>query len=445
MYLDFYGLNTEPFSVTPDPDFLYLSACHKEALAALLYGVETRKGFIVLLGEVGTGKTTILRSFLSRIDEDNARVYYIFNPDIPFTHLLLALLDREVAKNEVYSIHHLIFELQQQLIAAYETGLTIILIIDEAQHMSIETLEKLRLLSNLETSKDKLLQIILAGQPELDKKLQAYELRQLQQRISIRAVLQPLSAAESLDYINYRLQVASADTLPEQAPIFTRKALNLLVKYAVGCPRSLNILCDNALITGLGYYQRPISTKIIKEVVQQHQKKPQLIKSLKNPENKQFFWKTLLLITIIVGSAVSYWFLSKISNITKWTNSQTLESSSSPLLIRSLPDRAISEITNSMPSSAAFDLEQGINIFFETAPQARQTKQQTPAFQQGQVINKVVQSGDTTSALIIEVYGSYSQRLLNLLQQYNPHIQPIDAIRPGDRLVFPALNTGQSR
>jgi len=450
MYLDFYGLNAEPFAVTPDPGFLFLTDSHKEALASLLYGTNQHKGFIVLVGEVGTGKTTILRSFLSQVEAENTKIYYIFNPDTSFEHLLLTLLEQETSYDGQHLVDHLIRQLQQKLIQAYEKGLTVILIIDEAQHIPLETLEKLRLLSNLETPKDKLLQIILAGQPELDQKLQKYELRQLQQRIAVRAVLQPLTYTESLDYIQHRLQTAANDSLPNQYSIFTHKALKLLARQGQGCPRQLNILCDNALIIGLGYYQRPIPEKIIKKAIQHYQQKPNTIGYAKNTVHKKFYWN-IIFISICLGIVLLF-YLPSLKFNSEAVSLSTIASihQTKPLHSETAPDMLISKIPNLVkPNSPSVGLNTNIDFFndiqIKTPVQAVDSSQLLTLKQQANTIKKTVKTGDTISALITQVYGVYSINLLNQLQQHNPHIQRIDAIRPGDQIIFPVLETGSSQ
>ena len=260
MYLSFYGLRREPFNITPDPDFLYLSPSHKEAFAAVMYGVAKRKGFVTLTGEVGTGKTTILRAYLRRIEKSDIQPIYLFNPSLTFHELQLFLLHEMGADIRRIRPASTLRCLHLALIQAYRRNRNIAFIIDEAQNMSVETLEKLRMLSNLETTKEKLLQVVLVGQPELDQKLNLHALRQLRQRIAVHCALRPLTQAESLGYIQHRLGQAGGN-----ADIFDPAALKAIVRHAKGIPRTLNILCDNALINGYGYQQRPVTAKIVKE------------------------------------------------------------------------------------------------------------------------------------------------------------------------------------
>ena len=263
MYLEFYGLEAQPFHINPDPDFIYLSDSHKEALASIIYGVEQRKGFIVITGEVGLGKTTILRAYLKQCDHDHLETVFIFNTKISFKELIISIYeDLGIAVNTDDQFQ-LILEFQRYLVKNYQKGSHLVLIIDEAQNMPLETLEELRMLSNLETSKDKLLQIILIGQPELEDLLELQELRQLKQRIAVRAILSPLKRNESLEYIHHRLAKAGGDA----KTIFTKGALKRIIDHSEGIPRKINIVCDNALVTGLGYQQKPVTVKIVDEVI----------------------------------------------------------------------------------------------------------------------------------------------------------------------------------
>ncbi len=263
MYLNFFGLQTKPFNPTPDQDFLYLSPSHKQALGSILYGVKEKKGFISVTGQVGLGKTTILRSFLAQVDQANLHTIYLLNPNISFTRVLKTLL-RELGHDPVEGDDaEMVEQLHMVLIKEYQKGRTVVLLIDEAQNMPLATLEHLRMLSNLETPKEKLIQIVLLGQPELDALLDRYELRQLRQRIAVRALLLPLSEQESVQYIQHRLDIAGG----KGKKLFTESALSLIVAEAKGAPRQLNILCDNAFVTALGYQKKLVTVSIAKEVI----------------------------------------------------------------------------------------------------------------------------------------------------------------------------------
>lgn len=248
MYLPFYGLNAAPFAITPDPRFVFLSERHRDALAHLLYGIGQggSGGFVQLTGEVGTGKTTLCRLLLEQLPE-NARVALILNPRLSPVELLEAIgeelhLDLDGARG---SLKALVDRLNRFLLSAYAQGLRVVLIIDEAQNLSFEALEQVRLLTNLETATQKLLQIILLGQPELRDMLAREDLRQLAQRITARFHLTPLSESETEAYLRHRLAVAGCARFP-----FTRLAVRRIHHHAQGVPRLINVIADRALMAG---------------------------------------------------------------------------------------------------------------------------------------------------------------------------------------------------
>lgn len=305
MYLNYYGLNKEPFHITPDPEFLFLSPSHKEALGAILYGVEKRKGFISITGEIGMGKTTVVRAFIDECDQSRNRLVYIFNTGVDFVSLLRMLIEElspETAIEPGADESRLLDQLQRILIEEYSAGRTVVLVIDDAQAMPVRTLEQLRLLSNLETSKDKLLQIVLVGQPELEQKLESAELRQLRQRIAVRAVIRPLTPRESTDYIQHRLALAGG----KGAAIFSAGALKSIVRFAKGAPRLLNIICDNALIAGFAEQQSSITRKLIRHVIRDYQARSTVRTAwIRRPTTALAGLALVILAVVMLGSNIS--------------------------------------------------------------------------------------------------------------------------------------------
>jgi len=245
MYQSFYGFREMPFNITPDPRFLYLSPTHQEALQHLKYGVREKKGFIVLVGEVGCGKTTLCRRFLNELDPAHYDTALILNPRITETQMLKAILTELGETKLARSQHDLVAQMNRVLLDRIEKGRDIVLIIDEAQNLRFEVLEQIRLLSNLETDKQKLLQIVLMGQPELKDVLAREELRQLRQRILVHYELHPLSSTDMAHYIQHRLSLAGGNGRPS----FTKWALRGLHKGSGGIPRIVNNLCDKALLS----------------------------------------------------------------------------------------------------------------------------------------------------------------------------------------------------
>jgi len=262
MYNEFYGFSEVPFNVTPDPEFLFLTPDHREALAAMIYGIRERKGFIAITGEVGTGKTTLIYTLLKQIEE-RVKAVFIFHTYITFEQLLRSILlelDLPIVEREKTALLRL---LNKYLIQRLTRDENLVMIIDEAQNLSKEVMEGLRMLSNLETPKSKLLQIILVGQPELEAKLDSEDLRQLKQRVEIRRRIRPLSHEECPKYIEHRLNLVGSSS----RKLFTQDALSLISDHSRGIPRTINILCDNALLIGYGMTQKVIDGKIIHEVL----------------------------------------------------------------------------------------------------------------------------------------------------------------------------------
>lgn len=243
MYARFYGLTEMPFNVTPDPRFLYLSPSHQEAISHLRYGIEERKGFIVLTGEVGCGKTTLCRTLLNELDPETYETALILNPRINEQQLLNGIL-RELGEptNNTSDVTH---RINDALLRRIEAGKNIVLIIDEAQNLSFEVLEQIRLLSNLETDSQKLLQVVLMGQPELKERLREPRLRQLKQRILVYYDLPALNLADTIAYIHHRLSLAGGQGRPR----FTRAALRAVYRNSKGIPRLVNNICDRSLLS----------------------------------------------------------------------------------------------------------------------------------------------------------------------------------------------------
>jgi general secretion pathway protein A len=262
MYLSFYGFDEKPFSTTPDPRFLYLTPGHREALAQLRYAVEGGKGFLVLTGEIGTGKTTLLRTLLQRLGPETATAF-IGNPRLPFDELVEYMLEEFGVAAAGTSRAQRLVALNRFLSARSGIGQRTVLAIDEAQNLDVSTLEDIRLLSNFERPEAKLLQILLVGQPELQTTLDRPELRQLQQRIELQCRIPRLTAAETHNYIRTRLRVANCRDLG----LFSEVAVARLAVGSGGVPRRLNILCDHCLVIGYADRQRRIDPSIVEQAI----------------------------------------------------------------------------------------------------------------------------------------------------------------------------------
>lgn len=283
MYLDHFGFQEKPFTITPNPDFMFLSENHREAFAHLLYGIENRAGFIALVGEVGTGKTTTLRTLLSGLDPEKYRTALIFNPSMTVEQML-ATICREYAispeESSRFGYHQ---ALNSFLLEENGAGRTVILVIDEAQNLSPQLLEQIRMISNLETESDKLIQIILAGQPELNTLLARHDLRQLNQRITVRCYLKSMNREDTAAYIKHRLRVAGS-RIPK---IFSDEAVDRIYKYSGGVPRLINGACEHSLVFAWTKEELSVTGGMAKEVVKSFTVKVPLLEKI-----KAYLWPT---------------------------------------------------------------------------------------------------------------------------------------------------------
>ena len=262
MYLDYYQLTKEPFYITPDPEFLFLSESHKQAMANTVYGIGMKKGLMVIYGDVGVGKTMVAQALLAKSDREYLKTIYIDNADITFLELLQAI-SRQFGLTTTDNISEMITELRQFLLDEDKADRTVALFIDNAHSMPVETLDNLVVLSNLETKEKKLLQIVLLGQPKLETLLNKNELRHIKQRVAIRTTITPLSPDESLSYVQHRLKKAGAS----DTSAFTKSALKRILREAKGIPRVINVLCDNALVTAFGRQTKSVTSEAANEAI----------------------------------------------------------------------------------------------------------------------------------------------------------------------------------
>lgn len=298
MYKAFYGLSDNPFSIAPNPHYLFLSDRHREALAHLTYGLGETGGFVLLTGEVGTGKTTVSRCLLGQLP-DNTDTAFILNPSLTELELLATLCDElKIAYGDNPTLKQLTDHLSRFLLDNHSKGRNTVLIIDEAQHLRPEVLEQLRLLTNLETDTKKLLQVILIGQPELQLLLKRQELRQLAQRITARYHLLPLNEDEIALYVLHRLQVAG-----RFEPLFTRKAVKVLQKYSGGIPRLINLLCERSLMAGYAQSRVPIDHHMVRQAAAE-------VLGEEEPTQNRYLWPTATAAALFVAFGVSYWLFT---------------------------------------------------------------------------------------------------------------------------------------
>jgi len=450
LYLSYYGLNKEPFHITPDPDFLFESPSHREAYATIAYGVARRKGFVAITGEVGTGKTTVLRAYLNSLDAAQIQTVYIYNPDLSFDELLRTLLTELGEEPGDETTDGILRKIQFKLISLFEQNRTLLLVVDEAQNMPIDTLEKLRMLSNLETSKDKLIQIVLVGQPELDEKLNLYKLRQLKQRIAVRAALRPLTAGESVEYIRHRFEYAGG----QFEGILEASALRKLVRHAHGSPRSLNILCDNVLLAGFGADQRPIGAALVHEVAYD-------MGGLVKPRfgRRERIAAAAMLILTLAGIALGNWqanaaYLRGGSSPANVANTGTTEAEkpTPPAVDAALAQdtkaviaeqpQAVAEIRGTTtapkldaPVAVAAEPVKAPEASVAKPPRARTRKAPAGAGE----MEYWVKPGENLTRLLLAHYGRNDDAVLLAVQARNPDIQNINMILKGQKLIFPIV------
>jgi general secretion pathway protein A len=409
MYLNFYKLKKQPFHITPDPEFLYLSPSHKEAMSAIIYGITQKKGFVAITGAVGVGKTTILRSYLETTDKKHLKLIYIFNTKLTFKELVTTIYQELGLQIEGTGILEMVNRLNEVLIEEYKQGNTVVLIIDEAQNMPVDTLESLRMLSNLETSKDKLIQIVLVGQPEFEATLNLDRLKQLKQRLAIRSTIRALTKAESLEYLKFRLKMAGGNP----GSVFSAPALKKIISKAQGIPRTLNILSDNTLITGLGYKKKPATAKIVREI----------IRDLDGTHKKSFFaqrWvpATLIIFLLVLMVTLGWLYGSVLFHRIETLISSGQNETTQPTLQKTIvePTKTEEQVQMKVPQSLAASKEEDLTV------------------------KKTVSRGDTLTKLAGEVYGKSDEGTLGLIRSKNPHISDPNLIQTGSTIIFPDVS-----
>jgi general secretion pathway protein A len=319
MYKEYFGLEEMPFSIAPDPRYLYMSEQHREALAHLLFGVNSDGGFVLLTGEVGTGKTTVCRCLLEQVPE-NAAIAFIINPRLTVEELLAAICDEFSIQypERNNSIKCYVDLINRYLLEVHAKGKRAVLIIDEAQNLSADVLEQLRLLTNLETNQAKLLQIILLGQPELRDKLSRPELRQLSQRITARYHLEALSKQDVVSYVTHRLTVAGV-----KDRLFSHAAINKLYRLSAGVPRLINVLCDRSLLGAFAHNEKLVTGSILAKASREVFGEPG-----GSPQLKKFYsWSLGLLMVVIIGAvfAATYYSNRPLTEANKISGSRDIE------------------------------------------------------------------------------------------------------------------------
>jgi general secretion pathway protein A len=440
MYLSFYHLKKEPFHTTPDPEFLFLTSSNREAFASIIYSIEKKNGFIVIIGEAGVGKTTILRAYLEQTDKHRMKIVYIFNSNVTFKGLLKMIfqeLGLDVGPDDIFEM---VNRLHHVMIEEYRQQNTVVLIVDEAQNMPLETLENLRMLSTLETSTDKLIQIVLVGQPEFEQMLDQPKLRQLKQRVAVRSTIYPFTREESLKYIQHRLAKVSTE---QKNPIFTRAALRKIIKKAKGIPRIINILCDNALVTGFGYKKKRVNKRVVKEIVAD-------LDGKRRPSRFRLAYTCLvgfLLLGVLYfvfpsGNRVPLYLKNtnlSLNMLSKKTSSEgeSLPKQNAPT---QEPLRTATEDQKPLPPALPLMYDEIKPLPTKSTTKPTQSPVPVRTFSAAKTsfpLTRVAKRGDTLFALTLEIYGFANEGLIYWVRQHNSFITDVNRIEPGQRIVFP--------
>lgn len=449
MYNKFYDFSESPFNLTPDPKFLFLSPTHREALASMIYGINERKGFIALIGEVGTGKTTLIYTLLNNLSEKVKKVL-IYHTTTTFEQLLKTILHELDVTIEKEDKTSLLQKLNEHLIKKLSKEETLAIIIDEAQNLPIEVMEELRMLSNLETSKSKLFQIILVGQPELEEKLSSENLRQLKQRIGIRRHIKPLSPKECKEYINHRLKLVGSSS----SKVFSSNAISLIVSYSRGIPRTINILCDNSFLIGYGLSQSKIKEKTIREVIEDlkdHTKIPspsEIIKPSPPSSRKAFSFKTLsvillsiiallLILTLLVNNGTFQ--DQKTAQVVSTQNELSTKHKEIPSSIP--PTKKVSEApippADAQPETKKKPVKKESPQKEITSKKSAQKKPLTPAKRSTRQV--VIRKGVSLYSLALKTYLRADETFCDLILQANPAITDVRTIPDKQKITLPEI------
>jgi general secretion pathway protein A len=426
MYNSYFGFLESPFSVTPDPRFFYTNPIYQEAYAILRYGIETKKGFIVITGEVGTGKTTLLRKLMRNL-EDTVHSVFIFNTDLSFPELLqLILHDLGLAPKEASKVT-MLQELNDYLIKQLKQGHTVATLIDEAQNLSDDALENLRLLSNLETDQEKLLQIVLMGQPELEAKLDQPKLRQLKQRVALQCRLAPLKDEEVGPYIDFRLSAVGF----EDKDLFHPDGIQQIAFYSKGIPRLINIICDNALLCAYARSKKIVSADMIKEVARdlrvgsEVQVTPAVV-SKTEPE-------------ALIREAADGVPKHKVRRMVRAGVGTLLVFLVFVAVASAIDPQNFLSITRIGLEGAKHNLNQWALL---VAPQESVPKEASPVVefkQKGQRV--MVQHGANIYKIAGDAYGTNTALGMDLIKEFNPQIKNLNWVSAGQDLLLPRLTT----
>lgn len=438
MFLDFYQLREQPFGVTPDPRYLYLGPGHREALASLFYGIETNRGFLSLVAEPGMGKTTLLFQLLQRC-RDRVHSAFLFQTQCDSREFIRYLMNDLGLKSDGDDFVRMHAELNEFLFRETLAGRSVVIFIDEAQNLTDDVLETVRLLSDFESAEKKLLQIVLAGQPELAQRLSRPGMAQLRQRIAIQARLDALPAPEVVRYISHRLQVAGY----QGSELFTPGALGLIADRSRGIPRLINNLCFGALSLGCAMQQRQITSEVVRQAaldlsleaprpktqVQHQQAAPRVTPGLRPPLQSFYSWITdklsrqrvlqTLVLSLVCGTFVIYFGVRSVAGTFR-------------------PPAAIYQDTQTAPALAGSESQPVKRVIDASAAEQPHELQQTGAHENSmRFFIYVVQPRDTLRDLCVLTLGRYDEVVLSQIQKLNPELRDPDHLDVGQKIRLP--------
>ena len=425
MYNSYFGFRESPFSVTPDPRFFYANPIYLEAFATLRYGIEAKKGFIVITGEVGTGKTTLLRKLLHTL-ADTVHSVLIFNSCLSFPEILQVTLQDLGLTATDHNKVQMLQELNDYLIKQLRLNQTVMMLIDEAQNLSDEVLENLRLLSNLETDQEKLIQIVLVGQPELHAKLGQLHLRQLKQRIALQCRLNPLAPTEVGPYIYSRLAVAGY----EGNSLFDPEAVERIAAYSNGIPRVMNIICDNALLTAYAEAQQIVSANMIEAVARDLELTPE-------PSVAETHHDRVVLAPKIREGRK----LVTLNNRVPWGSGAYATRAGVGALLVMFAFVVVAAVVNSrkLVGIAGMGIGRSFDRFVSSS-EAAPEKQRAGNTVKRQYKRVIIQPGSTIQKIAADTYGSNTILGMDLIKDFNPQIQNLNRVSPGQDLLLPPLS-----
>jgi len=426
-YGEFYGFRSAPFHITPDPSVLFPTATHQAALGAIEYCIAAGKGFVVVSGQVGVGKTTVLRCCLDRLDSSKTKIIYLYNPAMTTVELYNTILDElDPSLRPSINAADTSRTLQRTLLETHRAGKQVILAVDEAQNMPEQTLESLRILSNLETAKTKLLQIILVGQPELDVKLKKHSLRQLSQRVAVRARIKRLTFRQSCRYIQHRTRCAGRSAARS---LFTLPAQWYIALVARGTPRTINICCDNALINGYGHSAERISLPIALE-------------ACRSLEYRVPIRRPAALAAALLLLACAFFYRDALLDGVDAMRARL----GAPQTVRQIALTAQSPHLNTPPAADPEPVSlqaRNQQTSLEELPQPQATSSTTqgsarpPTETPAPHLKWLVHKGDSVYKACLETYGSCDRHTLRSVLADNPQVGADAMIYQGDVLIMP--------